>query len=342
MAEIQLLGLFHEATPTAETIDQLHALGVTDDQITVMSGIPYRAEVFGRPRVRGRVGHLALLGAILGVLTAGFLTVGIFLLYPIHVGGQPLVPVPPSLIVLFEVTMLGTMWAAFFSLLVENRFPVFRKQIYDPRITEGHIGVVAQVDEAQADRVIEILTANGAHHLKRVPVERKTDVRLTLFWAGALASVVVVLGVLELFAYDVIKLPFPTQMAEQDSVGYEQGPRLAAPAASVPIQGPVLIAGQPATQPVAASADSIARGKVFFGINCAMCHGQDATGNGPLSGYFSPKPANLTGETEKSLSDQTIFLIITQGRKPMPSLAENLDPAQRWDVINYVRSLHQK
>ncbi len=342
MAEIQLLGLFHEATPTADTIDQLHALGVTDDKITIMSGMPYRAEIFGQPRVRGRVGHLALLGAILGVLTALFLTVGIFLLYPIHVGGQPLVPVPPSLIILFEVTMLGTMWAAFFSLLVENRFPVFRKQIYDPRITEGHIGVVAQVDEAQADQVIEILTANGAHHLKRAPVEKKTDVRLTVFWVGALASVVVVLGVLELFAYDVIKLPFPTQMTEQDSVGYEQGPRLAAPAAAVPIQGPALISNQPATQPIPATADSIARGKVFFGINCAMCHGQDGTGNGPLSGYFSPKPANLTGATEKSLSDQTIFLIITQGRSPMPSLAENLDPAQRWDVINYVRSLQQK
>lgn len=342
MAEVQLLGLFHEAMPTADTIDQLHALGLTDDKITVMSGMPYRSEVFGRPRVRGRVGHLALIGALLGLSVGLFLTVGIFLLYPIQAGGQPIVPIPPTLIVLFEVTMLGTMWAAFFSLLVENKFPIFREQIYDPRITEGHIGVVAQVDETLADRVETILASNGAHHLHRLRVEHKTDRHLTLFWSGALTAIVVLIGVVELMAYDVVKISFPTQMAEQDSTGYEQGPRRAAPVAAVPVQGPVLISGQPATQPVPATADSIARGKVFFGINCAMCHGPDGTGNGPLSGYFSPKPANLTGETEKSLSDQTIFLIITQGRSPMPSLAENLDPAQRWDVVNYVRSLQQK
>ncbi len=54
MAKYLLLGLFHEATPTADTLDQLRQLGVPDEEITVMSGIPYRAEMLGRPRRRGR------------------------------------------------------------------------------------------------------------------------------------------------------------------------------------------------------------------------------------------------------------------------------------------------
>jgi len=339
MAEIQLLGLLHEATPTANTIDRLRQLGVPDEKITVMSGIPYRAEMLGRPRPRRRVGLIALIGAGLGLLTGLFLTAGIFLLYPLVQGGQPIIPIPPSLIVLFETTMLGTMWAAFFGLLGQNRFPVFKAQIYDPRITEGHIGVLAEVDETLAEQVEQVLTANGAHHLHRAEVGGRTDIRLTLFWAAVTGGVVVLVVAVLLIAYNVVQLSFPSQMVNQDSVGSEQGPRLAAPAGAVPVQGPVLIDGQPASEPVPATSDSLQRGQVLFDINCALCHGQEGKGDGPLSGFFSPKPADLTSDRVQGLSDDELFLVITQGRGLMPSLAENLSVAERWDVINHVRSL---
>ena len=339
MAEVLLLGLFHEATSTADTIDQLRRLGLPDEMITVMSGMPYRPEMLGRPRPQRRLGRIALLGALAGCLLGLFLTVGIFLLYPLEQGGQPIVPVPPSLIILFEATMLGAMVATFVGLLLENRFPIFKSQLYDPRITEGHIGVLAQVGAALANQAESILTANGAHHLHRVDASQPPDRGHTVFWAMAAGAVLVLaIGVL-LIAYDIVKVSFPTQMADQDSTAYEQGPRLAAPAEAVPIQGPVLIAGQPATEPISPTVNSLQRGQVLFGITCAVCHGQDGTGDGPLSGYFSPKPANLTGEAVQSLSDAEIFLVITQGRGLMPSLAENLSPVERWDVINYVRSL---
>ena len=44
MADIHLLGLFNNVEPTADAIDRLHKLGVTDEQITVMSGAPYRPD----------------------------------------------------------------------------------------------------------------------------------------------------------------------------------------------------------------------------------------------------------------------------------------------------------
>lgn len=339
MAAIQLLGLFHEATPTAETIDQLRRLGVSDEKITVMSSIPYHPEILGRPRVRGQVGFFALLGAVFGILVGLFLTAGIFLLYPLSQGGQPTVPIPPSLIILFEVTMLGTMWAAFFTLLIENRFPIFKAQPYDPRITEGHIGVLAEVDEALADRVEHALTTNGAHHLQRLQAERRVNSRLTTFWVTVIVAIVVLTAGVLLVAYNVVQISFPSQMVDQDSIGYGQGPRLAAPAEAVPIQGPALIAGQPATEAGPATADSLQRGQVLFDTHCALCHGQGGAGNGTLNGFFSPKSADLTSDKVQSLSDAEMFLVITQGRGIMPGLAENLSPAERWNVIHYVRSL---
>ncbi len=341
MAEVQILGLFHEATPTAETIDRLHRLGVSDDRITVMSGMPYRAEMLGRPRPKRRVGLIALIGAGLGLFTGLFLTVGIFLLYPLVQGGQPLAPIPPTLIVLFEMTMLGTMWAAFIGLLGENRFPIFRSQIYDPRITEGHIGVTVIVDETLAEQVKKILNEHGAHHLRWEAAGERKDIRLTLFWASVFALVFLVGTITVLIAYNVIKISFPTNMAEQDSSAFLESPRRAAPAQAVPIQGPVLIDGQPASEPAPATADSIQRGKTLFGITCAVCHGQSGDGNSPLSGFFSPRPADLTGDRVQGLPDDDLFLVITQGRGVMPGMAENLSPEERWDVINYVRSLQR-
>jgi mono/diheme cytochrome c family protein len=57
-----------------------------------------------------------------------------------------------------------------------------------------------------------------------------------------------------------------------------------------------------------------------------------------MSKYFSPRPFNLTSEHVHTLPDDVFFLVITEGLGPMPSLAENLSPVERWDVINYVHS----
>ncbi len=339
MPDTQLLGLLHEATPTADVISQLRELGIGDDCITVMSGMPYHEGILGRPRRVRPVGRIALGGAFLGFLLGLFLTVGIFSLYPIHTGGQPIIPIPPTLIVLFETTMLGTMWSAFFGLLIVNRFPDFQRKTYDPRITEGHIGVLVWVDEPMADKAEAILVANGAHHMQRIPYESYSNRGLIRFWAIVLGGITVLGVFILLLAYDVIPFNFPTNMAEQDTIAYLQGPRKAASALAVPVQGPALIDGQPATTPVPSSPASIQRGQQLFSITCQVCHGQTGNGLSPIAAFFPTKPADLTGPTVQSMTDDQIYVIITQGFKVMPPMAENLSPAERWDVINYVRTL---
>jgi hypothetical protein len=70
-----------------------------------------------------------------------------------------------------------------------------------------------------------------------------------------------------------------------------------------------------------------------------MCHGQDGKGQGPLIGYFTPPPANLASDRVQALSDEQIFLVITQGWGLMPSIAEHLLIVERWDIVNHVHSL---
>lgn len=339
MADYDLLGLYHEATPTADTIDRLRRLGVPGDRITVLSGMPYRPEMLGRPAIHSRIALWALVGAIAGLLLGFVLTAGLFLLYPLNQGGQPLIPIPPTLIVLFESAMLGTMWAAFFGLLLENRFPTFRPLIHDPRISEGHIGVVARVSEGLAGRAEEILKSGGAHHLARVEVQPGPYLGFRKFWLGVLTVLALATIVMLIAAYDILSIPFPTQMAEQISIAPQQGPRLAAPQEAVPIQGPVMIDNQPASEPIPSSSSSLQRGSLFYSETCIVCHGATGVGNGTVGAFFNPKPVDLTGPVAQNLTDNALFVVITKGFGVMPSMAENLSPQDRWHVINYVRSL---
>jgi mono/diheme cytochrome c family protein len=342
MARDVLLALFDDLAPVPAAVRQLRQMDVPDDQVTVMSSVPFHPQILARPRARDRMPRVALLGAIFGLVTAVSLLGATFLLYPLVQGGQPIVPIPPSLIIAFEITLLGTMWIIFFGYLAVNRLPAFGRPVYDGRITLGKIGIVVRPDQAQTLAVEGVLRDAGAGDLRLLSGSEGSDSRAWVrFAVGAVGILVVGVGLALLLSYDVISIPFPSQMVDQDSVGYVQGPRLAVPAGAIPVQGPVLLADRPALDPVPATASSVQRGGVLYDIDCAVCHGFDGAGEGTLSGFFRPPPADLTGQHVQELPDADIFLAITQGRGDMPTLAENLSPSQRWDVVNYVRSLQE-
>ena len=76
----------------------------------------------------------------------------------------------------------------------------------------------------------------------------------------------------------------------------------------------------------------------LFSINCAICHGEKGTANGPLSAKIGAI-ANLTLDLYKAMPDGTIFHSITYGKNNMGSYASQLSREQRWKVIKYVRTL---
>ena len=148
------------------------------------------------------------------------------------------------------------------------------------------------------------------------------------------------LGFIMLFTYDLIKIDWISFMKIQPAFQPMYDP-LPVPTNSIPIDGSVYIPsmGVP-TNPVAADATSIARGAELFGINCSQCHGPEAKGNGPVSIYLQNKPADLTSLAVQALTDGGIFLTMSQGiQGKMPALNENLIVRERWDVVNYIRTL---
>jgi len=159
-----------------------------------------------------------------------------------------------------------------------------------------------------------------------------------LMFAGLL--VVVALAFFVLWAYDVIKIDFISFMEIQPSFSAQEEP-LPVPPRSIPIDGPAYIPnlGAP-NNPIQADDVSISRGEILFKINCVMCHGETGEGNGPISALIANKPANLTSIITQSKTDGALFLTITNGVEgKMPPMIENLTVRDRWDVINYIRTL---
>lgn len=154
---------------------------------------------------------------------------------------------------------------------------------------------------------------------------------------------VVLCGLLTLimiFSYDVIKIDWPSFMEIQPSYRPMEDP-LPVPARSIPVEGPAYIPNMGLPEnPTVADEASLARGAEFYAINCKMCHGESGQGNGPIAALILNRPANLTSDVVQSKSDGSLFMTISNGVDGrMPALNENLTVSQRWDVVNYLRTL---
>ena len=138
---LTVLALFEDIDPAADAVEKLRELGLTDEQMNVISGVPISNRILGRPKVNTSVPRLGMLGLLLGLLGGAFLIYGIPYLYPLHVGGQALFPIPPGLIIIFEMTMLGLMGFAFLGVFVFSRFPSYEPMEYVPEVSDGKIAV---------------------------------------------------------------------------------------------------------------------------------------------------------------------------------------------------------
>ena len=73
---------------------------------------------------------------------------------------------------------------------------------------------------------------------------------------------------------------------------------------------------------------------------CALCHGEDGSGNTPTGKALKAK--DLRSEETQKKSDAEIAEVITKGRNKMPAFAQKLKPEQIQQLVAYVRQLPKK
>lgn len=160
-----LIGLFDDATAAAEAIDALHAIGITDDKVIVMSGVPYPEGSLGRHREWLALPYIVAAGAVGGLLVGLFLSVITPHLYRLDVGGHPTVGAPPAAIITFVFTMMATIVSTFVGVLWEMNFPRFGPAPYHTAVTQGQLALLLEFPaELEAD-VRHNLAQHGAHDI---------------------------------------------------------------------------------------------------------------------------------------------------------------------------------
>ena len=165
---VDLLAVFSDLGPAADAIEQLRALGVHDDCMNVISGIPVTEAMLGRPSQWTNVPRIAMGGAAFG------LGAGIFLAflspylypYPIQVSTQFFVPGPPSVVVLFELTMLGMLLSTFLGVFLDSYFPNYRPMIYVPEVSDGKICILIECVHVDEKKITDALNKLGAESVK--------------------------------------------------------------------------------------------------------------------------------------------------------------------------------
>ena len=93
--------------------------------------------------------------------------------------------------------------------------------------------------------------------------------------------------------------------------------------------------------PVSATAASIEKGKSIYDVNCTVCHGKSGKGDGPAAGALTPNPADHTSEKVQSQTDGELFWKISEGRGAMVSWKNAISEEDRWNLVNYIRSLKE-
>ena len=158
------LALFKEDKigQVADALGRLRELGIDDKDISVISGVPFSDKILGRPMIWTRVPQIGLVGAALGFGIAMFLNFGTPALYTLHVGGQSAFPIPTSIVVTFELTMLGLLLSTFVGVFVEMISPSYGPKGYHPKVSDGHIGILFTCP-SELDRKMHVaLTELGA------------------------------------------------------------------------------------------------------------------------------------------------------------------------------------
>jgi mono/diheme cytochrome c family protein len=127
--------------------------------------------------------------------------------------------------------------------------------------------------------------------------------------------------------------------------------------AQAPVQTQSQPAGQGQTQPAAAgpaqqtyqgfvtefpmqiTADDLNRGQERFNIYCAVCHGQLGNGDGMIVRRGFRKPPSYHEDRLRNAPVGYFFDVVTNGFGTMPDYSSQIEPADRWRIIAYIRAL---
>ncbi|HEU0293934.1 MAG TPA: copper resistance protein CopC [Anaerolineales bacterium] len=94
--------------------------------------------------------------------------------------------------------------------------------------------------------------------------------------------------------------------------------------------------------PIPPNKESVAAGQNLYTTYCVPCHGVSGLGDGPVGLTLNPRPADLRQHAIPGIhTDAQLFEWITNGfpGSQMPPFKTTLSDTDRWNLVNYIRTL---
>jgi molybdopterin-containing oxidoreductase family membrane subunit len=160
-----VLGRFDSVEAAAAGRASIRSLPIPAGRVTTLSSVPLPSGAVAEDRGRLRFPWGVLAGWLIGAAGGAALSVFTYLDYPLVTGGKTIVSVPPTIIVTYELAMLGALLAAAGGGFWSMRLLPFRRtrRVSDPAIHDGKIVLCVAVPQGEAAaRVSEALKGAGA------------------------------------------------------------------------------------------------------------------------------------------------------------------------------------
>lgn len=323
---------------------------------------------------------LVLAAALAGVLLATGMqlwTNGID--YPMIISGKPLLSLPTSVPIMFELAVLLAALAAFGGALVLGGLPRYGHpalcSLRFRRATTDGFFVFLSADDPRFDPAAAQTLLQSAGAVSVEPLQLDASGRQppsAVYWALATTVVLALLPPVLVTWYRAGPKPNPRIHLIQDmdfqekylpqgsSPLFADGRAMRPPAPGTIAQGALdadehlyagKVAGQWATRfPVPPTAAIMERGKARYAIFCAPCHG--LVGEGGASGITSARavkrrepnwvlPLSLHTPTVREQPVGQLFHTITHGVRTMPAHGAQIPAEDRWAIVLYVRALQR-
>ncbi|MFM7374952.1 MAG: c-type cytochrome [Chthoniobacterales bacterium] len=91
--------------------------------------------------------------------------------------------------------------------------------------------------------------------------------------------------------------------------------------------------------PMPVTAELMQRGQERYTIFCGVCHGASGGGNGVAGQYGLVAIASYHQDRLRQMSDGEIYNTIVHGKNTMLGYGANIQLADRWAIVAYVRAL---
>jgi mono/diheme cytochrome c family protein len=83
----------------------------------------------------------------------------------------------------------------------------------------------------------------------------------------------------------------------------------------------------------------LGRGREQYDIFCSPCHDRVGTGDGLVVQRGMPRPKSLHEDSQRTLDDQHLFDVITNGYGAMYAHGDRIRPRDRWAIVAYIHAL---